>query len=156
MSIEYSSNDTRFKDHGLWFDDDSALVDVPNLVLGTETDVDDLELDFIESLSVSYYGEPRILFDDFGSITLQLPGFCHCYNDVFLCADAIWDWIGSKDTSGWEGNDDGSLFEPTEDHLRSEYRVYTLDEFLNLSISGLIGNSIEAALYYALLGRLVD
>ena len=95
---------------------------------------DNLVKDLLASLGAQYHGEARIIFDNGGGITLQLPGFAHYYTDAEQCAQDICNWEDDRDTTGWEGNEEESVFEPTHDQINNGgYRVWTLADFNNRS-----------------------
>ena len=71
--------------------------------------------------------EPRVIFDNGGGITIQLPGFAHFYTGS--CIDqAAQDWyeyLKSGTTVGWDGNEEEAAeLAPTYDEIRNGgYRV---------------------------------
>jgi hypothetical protein len=88
--------------------------------------------ELVSGLVAQYHGEPRLIFDNGGGVTLQLPGFCHTYNDVKQCSDDIVSWIEDEDTSGWDGNEEDAVFDPTYEQERNGgYRVYSLASFMD-------------------------
>jgi hypothetical protein len=91
----------------------------------------DMRAEFIDGLEAQYHGEPRLIFDNGGGITLQLPGYAHTYEDAEQCAEDIREWGDTHDTSGWDGNDEDAVFEPTtEQQANGGYDVRYLDAFL--------------------------
>lgn len=83
----------------------------------------------------TYDGEPRIIFDNGGGITLQLTDYAHHYTDVEQCADDLADWVKNEDTSEWDGNEEEAVFEPTTDQISNGgYRVETVEDFMSLPL----------------------
>jgi hypothetical protein len=79
--------------------------------------------------------EPRIIFDNGGGITLQLPGFAHHYLSPEQCAEDLNVWIEDEDTSDWEGNEEDAVFEPTANHISNGgYHIETVEEFVSLPL----------------------
>lgn len=96
--------------------------------------------EFIAGLEAQYHGEPRIIFDNGGGITLQLPGFAHTYNDAEQCAEDIKTWLDDGNTDDWDGNEEDAVFEPeAEEIANGGYVVYSVEMFTDLSLTHLIG-----------------
>jgi hypothetical protein len=94
--------------------------------------ISEMREEFVNGLVAQYHGEPRLIFDNGGGITLQLPGFAHHYDDAEQCAEDIDTWNDEQDTDGWEGNEEESVFEPTQQQIANGgYRVYSLASFMD-------------------------
>jgi hypothetical protein len=118
-----------------------------------------LRSEYINGLVAQYHGDPRLIFDNGGGVTLQLPGFAHHYDDAKQCAEDIASWIDGEDTSGWDGNEEDAVFDPTYEQERNGgYRVMSLAYFTSLSIDDMQGQSwsnikqLYVALAMAILG----
>ena len=99
--------------------------------------IEEKKAEYIKGLTAEYHGEPRIIFDNGGGITLQLPGYTHSYDagSIEQCADDLSEWISDEDTSGWDGNEEEAVFDPTvEDISSGGYRVETVDAFMSLPL----------------------
>lgn len=97
--------------------------------------IEEMRAEFITGLEAQYHGEPRIIFDNSGGITLQLPGFAHHYDDAEQCADDIKEWMDIEDTDGWDGNEEESVFEPTQDQLANGgYKVWSIAALANSTL----------------------
>jgi hypothetical protein len=114
--------------------------------------------ELVSGLVAQYHGEPRLIFDNGGGVTLQRPGFCHTYNDVKQCSDDIVSWIDDEDTSVY-GSEEDAVFDPTyEQEQNGGYRVMSLAYFTSLSIDDMQEQSwsnikqLYVALAMALLG----
>lgn len=96
-------------------------------------------------IETEYHGDPRIVFDNGGGITLQLPGFCHHYDNAEQCAEDIKSWleVASEDeVEDWEGNEEDAVFEPTYDQIRNGgYRVWMVEDFVGASIERITNES---------------
>lgn len=105
--------------------------------------------ELISGLVAQYHGEPRLIFDNGGGITLQLPGFAHYYDDAEQCAEDIKAWVEDGDTDGWDGNEEESVFEPTTDEISNGgYHVVSLSDFMQPGKSDLHGNNVNALRAY--------
>lgn len=86
---------------------------------------------YIQNLKAVYCGEPRIIYDNGGGITLQLPGFTHTYQDASQCIGDIVAWLEEGSTDGWCGNDESAVFEPTLHDLQNGgYQVVSVADMV--------------------------
>jgi len=77
--------------------------------------------------------EPRVIFDNAGGITLQLPGFAHTYHDVDQAACDIKEWILRPDVSDWEGHELKAGFDPTETEIANGgYRIFSISDLVKI------------------------
>lgn len=75
---------------------------------------------------------PRVIFDNGGGVTLQLPGFSHWYNHGEQAAYDYLEYLRNGDTSDWDGNEpDAMECDPTIDQIvNGGYRIWTAgDDF---------------------------
>ena len=118
-----------------------------------------MNFDITEGNAIGLQNEhdPRIIFDNGGGITLQLPGYAHHYDagSVEQCADDLAEWISDEDTSGWDGNEEDAVFEPTADQISSGgYRVEIVEDFISLIYDMSWGNIRD--LHAALTKKVLD
>ena len=102
----------------------------------------------------------KIICDNGGSLTLQLPEFAHYYQDPAQAAEDLAAYLSDTDTSSWEGNEeDAADCRPTRDEIANGgYRVYFAtdldelrDELTSMEQSGWINaESFAAAMRKAL------
>lgn len=90
-----------------------------------ETLAEEMRAEFIDGLRAVYDGEPRVICDNDGGITLQLPGYVHHYASPLQCAEDIKEWLDGD----WEGDDeDCRMSEPSETD-----EVLSVEELLDMS-----------------------
>jgi len=71
----------------------------------------------------------RLIFDNGGGLTLQLPNFAHYYDYMDQAAEDIANYINIGTTEGWEGHEEEAAeFDPTYDEIGC--RVYTIEEIV--------------------------
>lgn len=77
----------------------------------------------------------KLIFDNTGGLTVQLPGFAHHYQDMTQAAGDVADYIKDCDTNGWEGHEeDAAELDPTDEQIRNGgYRVIYLDDIINMT-----------------------
>lgn len=91
--------------------------------------VESLQAEFTEGLQKAWCGKPRIIFDNGGCITLQLPGFAHVYDSAEQCADDIREWLDSKNTSDWDGDEGDAVFEPSYNDIQNNgYYIVDIED----------------------------
>jgi hypothetical protein len=87
----------------------------------------------------------KIICDNGGSLTLQLPGFAHYYQDPAQAAEDLAAYMATDSTDGWEGHEeDAEDCDPTSDEIANGgYSVYSAtsldevrDELLSMEQSG--------------------
>ncbi|EAX47545.1 hypothetical protein TcarDRAFT_1280 [Thermosinus carboxydivorans Nor1] len=76
----------------------------------------------------------RIIIDNAGGITLQLPNWAHFYdhqegNGIEECASAIVDFVKTSSVANWDGHDE----EVAEREPENSDFVVTIDELANLA-----------------------
>lgn len=165
--IKFLNTNDQFGEEGPFeADSKEALADSMEESFGTHPEdygamqtVDGMREDFIAGLVAVWTGEPRIIFDNGGWVTLQLPEFAHAYDDAGQCANDLKDWIEDENTDDWEGNEEDAVFEPTENELdNGGYVVKSLDEFTGMSLDDLLneGWGNISGLYAALVAALME
>lgn len=81
----------------------------------------------------SYLGNPRVIFDNGGGVTVQIwdgeNSYSHHYDDPQEAALDVAAWIEGENTYDWEGNDEDAMFDPTADELRNgSYRIWMIGD----------------------------
>lgn len=150
MTIKFENMNVRYGHNGPFeAESKEALADdmMPTLIdwaddpNATQT-AEDMRAEFIEGLEAQYHGEPRIIFDNGGNATLQLPGYAHTYDDMDWCAEDIHAWIEDEDASGWGGNEESAVFEPAPDQISNRrYDVCPIDVFIDTTIKDAMDES---------------
>ena len=74
----------------------------------------------------------RLIFDNSGGVTLQLPNFAHYYDYMDQAAEDIANYVKDETTDGWDGHEEeAEELDPTYDEIRNGgYRVYTISEII--------------------------
>lgn len=72
----------------------------------------------------------RIILDNAGGITLQLPGYAHWYDDCRAAAVDLVAYLDGDDPSKWEGREqDAAELDPTDEQIRNGgYKIIYLHD----------------------------
>lgn len=117
------------KDHGF---SESDMGDEAELRFRNQKVVE-YKANYLSGLEAIWAGKSRVIFDNGGGITLQLydgeNSWCHHYDRVGFAVDAATEWLMMQTVTGWEGNEEESVFEPGEEEIRNGgYKVWDFCE----------------------------
>lgn len=95
----------------------------------------------IKSIVLEYKilnAEGRLIFDNNGGVTVQLPGYAHYYDVPEDAAGDVANYINSGNTDNWEGHeDDAAELDPDAETIRNGgYRVFSISDLNNLRYIG--------------------
>lgn len=75
----------------------------------------------------------RLIFDNRGGLTMQLPGYAHHYNNMVWAAEDYKVFLQDGNTNGWEGNEQYAAdLEPTYEQQRNgSYKIMDAEDVKN-------------------------
>ena len=84
----------------------------------------------------------RVIFDNGGSVTVQIGSWTHTCSDPEEAADLVLEAIIMDDVDDWEGHDEDAIFDPTVDELaRGGYCVWDIGDEIDDSLRNWGGNT---------------
>jgi len=71
----------------------------------------------------------RLILDNGGGYTLQLPSYAHAYDDEQQVASDVAEWLTTGDSYWWDGSESEAMdLDPTDVEIRNGgYRVIAID-----------------------------